>query len=222
MEIKKNILNVLFFLSITFGYEKLDYKIKYLGLYVADCKIKNNEIIHDDELVNEIIFNVETRKFFDIIFPINNEYRIILDKNNHILQFSKNTNQPGVYNNLVTKKINNKIYYSDSNFEIKKEYFNIFSFLHFIMNSDIIPSNLIIEREGVIYDAFIKYDIIDSAYELDLVFKDYNNPIIDKTDVFTWALFMKDAKRKFYINENKIITKCVFRKGLITVTADLK
>ena len=33
---------------------------------------------------------------------------------------------------------------------------------------------------------------------------------------------MKDAKRKFYINENKIITKCVFRKGLITVTADLK
>ena len=34
------------------------------------------------------------------------------------------------------------------------------------MNSDTIPSNLIIEREGIIYDAFIKYDIIDSAYDI--------------------------------------------------------
>ena len=64
MEIKKNILNVLFFLSITFGYEKLDYKIKYLGLYVADCNIKNNEIIHDDELVNEIILMLKQENFF--------------------------------------------------------------------------------------------------------------------------------------------------------------
>tara|TARA_B100000401_G_C52615879_1_gene628938 strand:+ start:155 stop:823 length:669 start_codon:yes stop_codon:yes gene_type:complete len=222
MEIKKITLNILFILSISFAYEKLDYKIKYLGLYVANCEIKNKEIIYDDKLANEIVFNVETRKFFDIIFPINNEYKIILDNNNQILQFSKKTNQPGVYNDLMTKKINNKIYYIGSSFEIKKEYFNIFSFLHFIMNSETIPSNLIIEREGIIYDAFIKYDKKDSAYILDLVYKNFNNPIINKTDVFTWALFMEDAKRKFYINDKKIITKCVFRKGLITVTADLK
>ena len=125
---KKNTLNILFILSITFAYEKLDYKIKYLGLYVANCEIKNKEIIYDDKLANEIILMLKQENFFDIIFPINNEYKIILDKNNHILQFSKKTNQPGVYNDLITKKINNKIYYIDSNFEIKKEYFNIFSF----------------------------------------------------------------------------------------------
>ena len=44
MEIKKITLNILFILSISFAYEKLDYKIKNLCLYLANCDIKIKEI----------------------------------------------------------------------------------------------------------------------------------------------------------------------------------
>jgi len=85
-----------------------------------------------------------------------------------------------------------------------------------------IPNNCIIEREGLLYDALIDFNEEKSMYNLSLKNKNNFDPIIEHTDIFTWALFKENYKREIFINpDNKMLEKCVFSKGLMKVSAHL-
>ena len=224
MEIIKNniiILNILF--SLLISNDEFNYKIKYFGIHAADCTISSSDTLLNGENTKKIIFNVRTKPFFNFFFPIDNKYSIILNRGNRILSFTKNTNQPRVKNFLKTKIINDRVIYNDSEFEILPDYYNIFSILYVIMSGGILPENFIVEREGLIYNSSIYFDENKEMYNLDLEkIQDGYYPIISHTDIFTWAVFMENAQRRIFINsETKVIEKCVFSKGLISISAHL-
>ena len=84
-----------------------------------------------------------------------------------------------------------------------------------------------LEREGQIYDMKIlsmeSYDKIKHIISLDLNIIKSQNPIYKHTDIFTWGVFLPNAKREIIIDPiNNIITSCKFSIGLITVNAKLK
>ena len=77
MEIKKIIL-VLTLLGIVFTYP-LNYKIKYFGIHVADCSISSSNIKFDNYDAKKIIFKVKTKPFFRYLFPVDNNYELIIN-----------------------------------------------------------------------------------------------------------------------------------------------
>jgi len=221
MEItRNNIIILIMFFSLLFSNEEFNYKIKYFGIHVADCSISSSDTLFNN---TNIIFDVKTKPFFDFFFPINNRYSILLNKENRILSFTKNTNQPKIKNFLKTEIINDKVFYNDSDFEILPNYYNIFSVLYIIMSGGMLPEYFIIEREGLIYNSSINLDEEKMMYILDLKkIEGDNYAIIHDTDIFTWAVFMENAQRKIFINsKTKIIERCVFSKGLIAISAHL-
>ena len=73
----------------------------------------------------------------------------------------------------------------------------------------------------LVQNLFIDQNLI--TYELELIINDTINskiPILKNTDIFTWALFKKNAKRYITIdyNENKIIG-CYFKTRFIRMNA---
>ena len=145
MEIMKNNIIILFILiSLLFSNDKFNYKIKYFGIHVAGCSILSSDTLFNNESSKKITFNVKTKPFFKFFFPINNKYSIILNENNRILSFIKNTSQPKVENFLKTKIINNRVVYDNHDFEILPNYYNIFSVLYIIMSGDTLPEDFII------------------------------------------------------------------------------
>ena len=138
----------------------------------------------------------------------NNKYSIILNENNRILSFIKNTSQPKVENFLKTKIINNRVVYDNHDFEILPNYYNIFSVLYIIISGDILPEDFIIEREGLIYNSSIYFDENQEMYILSLKKVDGYYPIITHTDIFTWGVFLDNADRKIIVDiTKKIITE---------------
>lgn len=218
----KYIIIIVVFLNIGFSNNILNYKIKYFGIYAADCIIDIQDTIYYNQVSKKINFIVKTKPFFDFLFPIDNKYSIILDENNSILFFQKTTSQPKVINSLYTVNRNGKIFYDNSDFEILPQYYNIFSILYMIISQLEIPNNCIIEREGLLYDALIDFNEENSVYKLSLKNKNNFDPIIEHTDIFTWALFKENYKREIFINpDNKMLEKCVFSKGLMKISAHL-
>jgi len=224
MEIAKNyiILSFIFF-TLLFSNDVFNYKIKYFGIHAANCSISISDTLIDNNITQKILFDVKTKPFFELLFPINNRYSIILNSNNRILYFSKNTKQPRVENFLKTNLINDRVFYIDTNIEILPEYYNIFSVLYIILSGGNLPQNFVIEREGLIYNSSIYFIEDKSMYILNLEKENNgNNPIISHTDIFTWGIFMENSKKKIFINpETKIIEKCIFSKGLVSITATL-
>ena len=224
MEItRNNIITLIMFLSLLFSNEEFNYKIKYFGIHVADCSISSSDTLLNNTNIKNIVFDVKPKPFFDFFFPVNNRYSILLNKENRILSFTKNTNQPKIKNFLKTEIINDKVFYNDSDFEILPNYYNIFSVLYIIMSGGMLPEYFIIEREGLIYNSSINLDEEKMMYILDLKkIEGDNYAIIHDTDIFTWAVFMENAQRKIFINsKTKIIERCVFSKGLIAISAHL-
>ena len=216
------IIPVVILLNISFSDDLFNYKIKYFGIYAADCTIDIKDTLYSNQNVKRISFIVKTKPLFNFLFPVNNIYSIILNEDNRILSFKKNTSQPQVTNSLYTVIRDDKVFYDNSNFEILPNYYNIFSILYIMISKREIPDNCIIEREGLLYDLSINFNENKSMYVLNLENQDNSNPIIEDTDIFTWALFMDNCKRKIFINpESELIEKCVFSKGLINITAEL-
>ena len=59
-------------------------------------------------------------------------------------------------------------------------------------------------------------------YDLELLKNDLsnNNSVIDKTDIFTWAVFQEGSKREIWIDyDEKNIMSCVFKIGKISMRA---
>jgi hypothetical protein len=222
MEIKKYIIAYLLLMSFVFSLDKIvGYKINYFGIHVADCTISVRDTIYNNLNAKKIKYNVDTKYLFDIFFPLKNRYLLIVNELNEILYFKKDTSQPKVSNYLETELINNRVYYKGTSIEIKNNYYNIFSLLYSLINTITMPEKFILEREGELYDASINKNK-NMEYILNLSKKNNHVSLIENTDIFTWAVFMKDAKRKIIVNEQLgVIKKCVFRKGIVLITATL-
>ena len=209
-------------LNVILASQTFHYNIKYLGLNAADCYISVQDTVYQSyDKATKITFIVKTKNFFNLVYPIKNSYSIILDELNNIIYFNKTTSQPGLSNTLETEIINNKVLYKGSNFYIKEGQYNIFSLLYQIMLRNEIPENIVVEREGRLYNGKIKKDI--NEYDIYLNIDENNNiGIIENTDIFTWALFKNNSKRKVILDDNiNRIDKCIFKLGFTSMTASL-
>ena len=216
---KKNIY-ILFF-CLSFCSDVYEYKIKSFGIQVAKCSISIKDTVYNNKNSILLNFTVKTLNIFDVFYPINNKYTIIIDdKNISTKYFKKDTIQPEIINSIETIIKDGTIYYVDSNYSIPSNTLNIFSLLYFLMMDPIqINSNQnnILEREGKFYSYSIFKD--NEKYVLDISPMDDNVGLIKHTDIFTWAIFKDGVKRYIYIDDNKI-QKCVVKSGILNFTAE--
>ena len=216
---KKNIY-ILFF-CLSFCSDVYEYKIKSFGIQVAKCSMSIKDTVYDNNNSILLKFTVNTLNIFDVFYPINNKYTIIVDdKSISTKYFKKHTTQPKIINSIETTMKDDMIYYIDSDYLIPPNTLNIFSLLYFLMIDPIqINSNQnnILEREGKFYSYSIVKD--NEKYKLDISPQDDDVGLIKHTDIFTWAIFKDDVKRYLYIDNNKI-QKCVVKSGILNFTAE--
>ena len=87
-----------------------------------------------------------------------------------------------------------------------------------------ISKSVRLEREGVIYNCIIYQKMKNGKLELELEFileNENNTPLIEHTDIFTWALFKEKSIKKITVNNFKI-EKCYFKSGLSILEATIK
>lgn len=218
-----------FIISLLFPLENQVFKIKFLGLPTAKVALNARDTLYHGQMNKYIHFTTESMGVFDYLFHVDNQYyTIVSDDIKNIMSFGKNTRQPNVENTLETSIIKNQTIYNNSSIIIPKNYFNIFSLLYFLSHNKISDNHIVnIEREGIFYTGVItRIDELvgknQILYNLDLRIQESSNniPIIEHTDIFTWALFQDNAKREILIDydANKIV-KCQFSKGGIRMIA---
>ncbi len=204
-----------------------EYSVTLYGMPMADIIIEQRDTLYHNENAVKIIYKTKTNKITSSIFKVDNIYETIINKNTlKILSFQKSTFQPNVINQLYTKYQNNVVKYHNSNIIIPENYFNIFSLLYYLSNHsfDSIKNNIILEREGLIYECKISKLKINEKFEFELNFNlinDKSNAVIEHTDIFTWALFKKGSNNRILIN-NTIIENCYFKSGFTNLKASIK
>ena len=208
-----------------FLFGKTNFQIYLWSLNVAEVNIETNQIKFENIPSTHIIYKAQTKGIYNYIYKINNIYEVIIDnKNRNILSFKKFINQPNLVDTLYTQRINNKTIYPKLNqHSIKENSLNIFTLIYFLMNKqneNILDENILIDRDGDEFEC--KIDRINNS-ERDLYFISINeieiNNYIEKTDIFSWALFKNNVKRKIWINDYNDLYKCEFESGLMTFTA---
>ena len=217
----KKILIILTLSTLIFSYN-LNYKIKYFGIHVADCKISKIDTVYKAYPSTKIVYKVNTKPFFKNLFPVNNTYKIIVNNKKEILFFSKNTTQPNVENFIETELRNNQIFYKNTDIKIARDSYNIFSLLYSIMEGEV-PPNFILEKEGLLFNGNIEL-LGENIYDLKIsnILDSNIQSVVHKTDIFTWGIFMDNAKRRLFVNQkNGLIEQCIFTKGIITIKAEL-
>ena len=93
-----------------------------------------------------------------------------------------------------------------------------------MQNENGIPNDFILEREGLLYNGKIIQRETSKHLLLDINSNGNSslNKVIENTDIFTWCIYMKNAKRMIILNKEKHwIEKCYFSKGIITISAIL-
>ena len=208
------------FYSFVFS-SNLDYKIKFFGIYVADCKVNiSDTTVYNTDAIR-LDYKVRTKPFIDNFFNIDNYYTIIIDKNKYnTLFYKKKTIQPHVVNYVETEIVDNKIKYKNSNIYLGKEDFNIFSILYLISNNkkEFMDSIGQIEREGKYYD----FSFLNENNSYELILNDKNiedKGLIEHTDIFLWGLFLPNTNNSILVNDKGYIQECRFKKGLLSVSA---
>jgi len=222
-------IKILLLFLISFLYSSTQYfDIEFLGLNAAAVELNIIDTVYFQEDAKLIMFNAKSISLIDYIFNINNLYNTITTYDGkNILLFNKVTSQLNLKNTLNTSKISNNIIYDSTSTIIPKNTFNIFSLLYYITKNKLINTQIFnIEREGLLYKGTIKPILFSEnnfiTYELDLIINNNSNniPIIKNTDIFTWAVFKKEAKRHITIDyNNEMIVKCIFRSGILKMTA---
>jgi len=203
---------------------KAYYQINLMGLHVADCFHSTLDTVINDLVATKISYKVKTIVILDYFFKVNNEYEVIMDKKSFkTLYFKKTTSQPKIKNNLETSYKDNLVIYPN-NTEFKSNEINIFGVLHLININQLNKLKFfkLIDREGKKY----KYSINNNnnLYQLELnAIDNEDRGNIVHTDIFTWGLFLSESQKYFYKNkEESFINKCVFKKGLLKITAEIK
>ena len=206
----------------------IKYEVSLYKVPMAEVTINyENTFFQNKEAIN-LTFKTHTNKFASKIFKVNNDYETIIDPNNfNILSFRKNTYQPGLSNQLHTINKGDKVIYANTDIIIPEHYFNIFSLLYYLTITPFeeVQTNIKLEREALLYDCIIKKNKTESFYEYELIFDLINKqqvPIIENTDMFTWAVFKENSYKKIVVDKNKKIKSCVFSVGLTSLRANLK
>jgi len=218
---------ILFSFSIIFATSDdiYRYKIKFLGIPVATCKVIYSDTIFYNIKSKKLDYRVNTNSLINKIFNINNHYTIIIDQNTYsTLYYKKETSQPNITNSIKTSLINEIVKYEKSDIVIAQNDKNIFTILYLIHTGqyDIIEKIDILEREGKYYNLNFQQKTINK-FELLLEERDSKDfGLIKNTDIFLWGLFLEDAKNTIISNEeNGYIDKCIFKRGFAKITAKL-
>ena len=226
MEMKKYLIILIFQLLVSNDIMK--YEVSLYKVPMAEVTINyKNTFFQNKEAIN-LTFKTHTNKFASKIFKVNNDYETIIDPNNfNILSFKKNTYQPGLSNQLNTINTGDSVIYVNTDIIIPENYFNIFSLLYYLTITPFeeVQTNIKLEREALLYDCIIKKNKTESFYEYELIFDLINKqqvPIIENTDMFTWAVFKENSYKKIIVGKNKKIKSCVFSVGLTSLRANLK
>ena len=201
----------------------LNYRIKFFGIYVADCEIDiSDTTIYNIEGI-KLNYKIRTKPFINNFFNVNNYYTIIIDKNKYnTLLYKKKTVQPKIINYIETEFVNKKIKYNDSNIYLNEDDFNIFSILYLIANNEkeIISSIKQIEREGKYY----AFSFLNENNSYELILNEINNQdkgLIEHTDIFLWGIFLPNTNNSVIVNDLGYIEKCTFKRGLLTMSAKI-
>ena len=101
MEMKNIILILLF--SFILSFDKYKYKIKVFNIPVADCSIMIKDTVYNGYIQTLMNFEVKSLKFYEKIYPVNNKYSLIINKEYSTKYFKKNTIQPQIINSIETK-----------------------------------------------------------------------------------------------------------------------
>tara|TARA_B100000029_G_scaffold507106_1_gene591112 strand:- start:159 stop:839 length:681 start_codon:yes stop_codon:yes gene_type:complete len=224
LEISMQWIYYIILFSVIFGnIDKNEYEIKLYGFNVAKCEVYISDTLYNSKECTKIEYKVKSINFMDIFFNIKNYYLTIIDNQDFSIKYyQKNTIQPKIHNILETKELNNRIFYSDNEYEIFKNEYNIFSFLYGLSSGRITNSNksFIIDREGKKYNAIIS--VIGADYKLTTDEITSKSGVIEHTDIFSWGLFLPNTEKIIRFNrENNIIESCQFQKGLLKFRADL-
>ncbi len=225
MEMKNNFI-IIFILSLIFPIIK-QYDVDLYGIPMADVIIQEDTINFNNQKAIKLTYETKTNKFTSNLFKIDNIYETIIDeKSFRILSFKKSTFQPNVTNNVYTTLIQDTIKYYDTNIIVPKNTFNIFSLLYYLCNTDfeLIENNVLVEREGLIYNCNIVKAYKDTDIEINLelnLINNKNKPVFEHTDIFTWALFKAGSSNKVLINNDKIVS-CNFKHGFTNLKSSLK
>ena len=131
MEIKNYI--IIIFISFLLSNSTTEYSVHLYGIPMADVIMSNKDTLYNNINACKIKFETTTNQVISQIFKVDNVYETIIKKDNfEILSFKKETYQPDVINKLYTIPSIEGIKYSDSNFIIPKNCFNIFSLLYYL------------------------------------------------------------------------------------------
>ena len=212
------------FISIVFSDIQYDYKIKLFGIGVAKCNVAYSDTVLYNKQFKKIEYKVLTNDFINNFFKVDNKYIIILDQNYNTVYYKKDTLQPKLKNKIETEYSNGSLRYKNSNIIVNKNNVNIFSVLYMIYNQDFdaLSKVTIVEREGKYYNFNSKIDKGKIDIFLDEI-DEKNHGLIKHTDIFTWGLFLDKTKKTIIYNHNKkYIEKCIFKKGLTTISANLE
>ena len=212
------------FISIVFSDIQYDYKIKLFGIGVAKCNVAYSDTVLYNKQFKKIEYKVMTNDFINNFFKVDNKYIIILDQNYNTVYYKKDTLQPKLKNKIETEYSNGSLRYKNSNIIVNKNNVNIFSVLYMIYNQDFdaLSKVTIVEREGKYYNFNSKIDKGKIDIFLDEI-DEKNHGLIKHTDIFTWGLFLDKTKKTIIYNHNKkYIEKCIFKKGLTTISANLE
>ena len=206
----------------------MKYEVSLYKMPMAEVIINYESTFFQNKKAINLTFKTHTNKFASKIFKVNNDYETIIDPNNfNILSFKKNTYQTGLSNQLHTINNGDNVIYANTDIIIPENYFNIFSLLYYLTITPFeeVQTNIKLEREALLYDCIIKKNKTESFYEYELIFDLINKqqvPIIENTDMFTWAVFKENSYKKIIVGKNKKIKSCVFSVGLTSLRANLK
>ena len=227
MEIKKYY--IIFCLFIYAIANTSNYDVKLYNISMSNVVMSTRDTIVNKDLLTKISFETSTYKLISTFFEIDNKYQTLIDTHFNIISFQKETYQPNVSNKIFTVNKNDSVFYNNSQINIPKNYFNIFSLLYYlsITRFEQVKSNVQLEREGLQYNCKIKkIKIKESLYEYTLNFKltDIDRvPLFIHSDIFTWAIFKENATRKIIVDSDlKKIVKCSFKNGWNKVEAYIK
>jgi len=220
------ILFIVIMINFIFSTKVIEYNVSFYQIPMANVilEFETKNVINKNEV--SLKFETKTNRFASRIFKVNNTYKTLIKKDSYdILHFSKKTSQPGLYNDLKTYLLNDKTIYENSKIEIPKNYFNIFSLLYYLSITpfNLVDSSIKLEREGLLYICNIeKYETKnENIYNLYFeIIENNNKPIIENTDMFTWAIFKEGSLKEIRVDKVlKEINSCKFSTGISTLKA---